>query len=89
MKIKEKASIIKRLQIVQGHLEKVRKMMEENNYCIDILHQSSAVQAALAEIDSLILRNHLNTCVISSIKRGKSKDVVNDIMSVFKNRKKL
>ena len=79
-----KDQIVKRLKIAEGHLRKVTSMMENNVYCIDVLHQSQAVQAALKEIDNLILQNHLNTCVADSIKKGKSKEVIKEIMSVFK-----
>ena len=79
-----KNQVVKRLKIAEGHLRKVTSMMENNVYCIDVLHQSQAVQAALKEIDNLILQNHLNTCVADSIKKGKSKEVIKEIMSVFK-----
>ena len=79
-----KSKIIRRLQIAEGHLKKVREMLEKNAYCIDVLHQSQAVQAALKEIDSLILHNHLNTCVVDAIKKGRSKEVIDEIMAVLK-----
>jgi len=63
-------------------------MVEKDEYCIDILHQSQAVEAALKEINSLILNNHLNTCVVDSIKKGKSKEVINEVMAVFKRNQK-
>ncbi|OGG14812.1 hypothetical protein A2963_04405 [Candidatus Roizmanbacteria bacterium RIFCSPLOWO2_01_FULL_40_13] len=81
-------SIISRLKITEGHLKKVREMVEKDEYCIDILHQSQAVEAALKEINSLILNNHLNTCVVDSIKKGKSKEVINEVMAVFKRNQK-
>ena len=84
----DKNQIIKRLKIVQGHLNKVTSMMVDDVYCIDILHQTSAIESALKEIDNLILQNHLNTCVIDSIKKGKSKEVINEIMNIFKRGKK-
>ncbi len=80
-------SVLNRLNIAQGHLKKVIRMVETGQYCIDILHQSQAVQASLKEIDNLILINHLNTCVVDAIKKGKSKKVISEIMTVF-NRKK-
>lgn len=83
-----KSSIINRLKIAEGHLKKIREMVEKNAYCIDVLHQSQAVEAALKEIDSLILSNHLNTCVVESIKKGKSKEVIDEVMAVFKKSQK-
>lgn len=81
-------SIINRLKITEGHLKKIREMVEENAYCIDILHQSQAVEAALKEINTLIFNNHLNTCVVDSIKKGKSKEVIAEVMAVFKRSQK-
>lgn len=79
--------IVNRLKIAEGHLKKVREMVEKGAYCIDVLHQSQAVEAALKEIDSLILSNHLNTCVVDAIKKGDSKEVIGEVMAVFKKTK--
>lgn len=84
----DKSSIINRLKIAEGHLKKVREMVEKDAYCIDVLHQSQAVEAALKEIDSLILNNHLKTCVIDSIKKGKSRSAIDEVIAVFKRSRK-
>lgn len=76
--------ITHRLKISQGHLKKVIQMAEANYYCIDILHQSQAVQKALKETDNLILENHLKTCVSDAIRKGKDKQAISEIMEVFK-----
>ena len=76
--------ILHRLQIAQGHLAKVLKMVEAGEYCIDVIHQSQAVQRALQEADSVILENHLKTCASDAIKNGKSKEAVAEIMNVFR-----
>jgi DNA-binding FrmR family transcriptional regulator len=73
-----------RLKIARGHLDKVLKMVENDEYCIDIIHQSQAVQSALKQIDNLILENHLNTCVIDHIKNGESSKSIAEIMKVIK-----
>lgn len=63
-------------------------MLEKDAYCIDILHQSQAVEAALKEIDALILKNHLNTCVIDAIKKGRAKEAIEEIMAVVRRSQK-
>lgn len=78
--------IIHRLKIAKGHLEKVLQMVEEDCYCIDVLHQSGAVQKALKETDALLLENHLNGCVADAIKNGRSKEAITEIMNVFKKK---
>lgn len=84
----EKERILHRLKITQGHLRNVYQMVDQNKYCIDILHQSQAVQKALSETDHVILENHLNTCVVGAIKKGESKKVINEIMEVMENKRR-
>ena len=76
-------SIIHRYKIASGHLKKVIKMVEGSDYCIDIVHQSLAVQAALKKADQLVLKNHLETCVSDSIKKGEGKKAIGEIMEVI------
>lgn len=76
-----------RLKITRGHLNKVIEMLENDAYCIDILHQSQAVQKALKEIDNLILENHLNTCAADAIQKGEKEKAIAEVMEVFRKRK--
>lgn len=76
--------ILHRLKISQGHLKKVIKMAEDDEYCIDIIHQSQAVQRALEEVDALMLENHLKTCVVDHIKMGKAQKSTQEIIEIFK-----
>jgi DNA-binding FrmR family transcriptional regulator len=79
-----KERITHRLKIAQGHLKKVIEMIEADEYCIDVLHQSQAVQKALKETDNVILENHLKTCVSDAIKNGESEKAIHEIMQVVK-----
>jgi DNA-binding FrmR family transcriptional regulator len=81
-----KKSIVHRLQIAKGHLEKVISMVEKDAYCIDTVHQSLAVQAALKKADELILENHLNTCVADSIRKGQDENVIGEVMEVLRKK---
>ena len=78
--------ILHRLRISKGHLEKVIKMIEEDKYCIDVLHQSQAVQAALKETDGAVLENHLPTFLSHSIKSGNQEEAIAEVMEVFKKK---
>jgi DNA-binding FrmR family transcriptional regulator len=77
---------LKRLKIIDGHLRGVIRMMEEDSYCIDIIRQIQAIQAALNKVSTGILENHLNSCVTTAI-RGKSPSererVLKEITDVF------
>jgi len=59
---------LKRLKIVEGHLHGVVRMMEEEAYCIDVIRQIQAVQAALNKVSAAILENHLDSCVTTAIR---------------------
>jgi len=79
-----KGDILHRLKIVEGHLKKVIKMVEDGNYCIDILNQSLAVQRALKKIDEKILENHIKTCVKEAFdKNGKGEKAIEELMKVL------
>jgi DNA-binding FrmR family transcriptional regulator len=75
-----------RLKTVEGHLRGIQRMMAEDAYCIDIIHQIQAVQSALNHISSSILENHLHTCVTTAI-RGEDpaerERVLHEISEVF------
>lgn len=81
-----KKKILHRLQIARGHLEKVISMVETGVYCIDVVHQSIAIQAALKKADEAVLENHLKTCVADSIRQGKDKDVISEVMRVIEKK---
>ena len=78
--------IIHRLKIAKGHLEKVIKMIEEDSYCIDVLHQMQAVESGLKETGNVVLENHLKTCVSDAISKGKKDEAIVEIMEVFKKK---
>lgn len=78
-----KERVIHRLKIARGHLEKVIKMAEADEYCIDVIHQSQAVQKALKEADNLVLEQHLKCCTEADIKSGQSEKAIKEIMEVF------
>ncbi len=80
--------ILHRLKISKGHLQKIITMVEKDSYCIDVLHQSQAVQKALEETDTLILENHLRTCVVDNIKKGNVDISTKEIIKIFKRGRK-
>ncbi|KKQ29858.1 MAG: hypothetical protein A3H17_01675 [Candidatus Levybacteria bacterium RIFCSPLOWO2_12_FULL_37_14] len=79
--------ILHRLKIARGHLNKVIRMIEEDCYCIDVLHQMQAVGSAISETEGVVLENHLRTCALDSIRKGKQEEAIKEIMTVFKKNK--
>ena len=75
-----------RLKIAKGHLEKVIKMIESDEYCIDVMHQLQAVESGLKETGNVLLENHLKTCVADAISQGKTDESIAEIMQVFKKK---
>lgn len=72
------------MQIIQGQLKGLAKMVEEEKYCVDIITQSSAIKEALSGVEDLILENHLSTHVLQQIKGGKEQKAVAEILKVYK-----
>jgi DNA-binding FrmR family transcriptional regulator len=83
---------LKRLKIVEGHMRGVIRMMDEDAYCIDVIRQIQAVQAALNKISAGILEDHLNSCVTTAI-RGEDpaerERVLKEITGVFETATKV
>jgi CsoR family transcriptional regulator, copper-sensing transcriptional repressor len=78
--------VLKRLKIVEGHLKGVVRMVEEDAYCIDVIRQIQAVEAALNKVSSQILENHLNSCVTTAIRGddlAERERVLKEITDVF------
>lgn len=78
--------IIHRLKIAKGHLGKVIAMVEEDTYCIDVMHQMQAVENGLKETGNLLLENHLKSCVANAISKGKTNEAIAEIMEVFRKK---
>ena len=79
-----KENVMHRLLISKGHLDKVIQMLADGEYCIDIIHQSQAVQAALKKVDEIVLENHLKTCVLESSGKKRHKEILLEVMEVVK-----
>jgi len=77
---------LRRLKTIEGHLKGVIRMVEEDAYCIDVIRQIQAVDAALNKVSTQILENHLNSCVIDAIRSDNPKErekVLKEITEVF------
>jgi CsoR family transcriptional regulator, copper-sensing transcriptional repressor len=72
------------LKVAAGHLEGVRRMVEQDAYCIDLMKQVSAVQGTLQRVQRIFLRNHLSSCVSEAIKNGMGESVIDQLMTSLK-----
>jgi len=78
-----------RLKIAAGHLEGVRRMVDDDTYCVDLMKQLSAVQASLEKVQQIFLRNHLSTCVSDAIQEGMGEEIIDELMGALKFNKSL
>jgi DNA-binding FrmR family transcriptional regulator len=78
-----KAESLKRLNYIEGHLSGVRKMLESDQYCVDILKQTYAVRRAIEKLEGILLEGHLHTCVVEGIKGGREDAVVAELRDLY------
>lgn len=85
-------SALKRLRNVEGHIRGIERMVENEEYCIDVIRQIQAVQAALNKVSTIILAEHLHSCLITAV-RGEDPDererVLKEIVDVFETATKV
>ena len=72
---KEYKNLLARLNRVEGQVRGVKKMLEEDRYCIDILVQVSAITSALNAFNKELLTEHIETCVVNDIREGRETKV--------------
>jgi len=72
-----------RLRRIEGQIQGVRRMVEEGKYCVDIMLQISAIQGALEQVSKLLMAQHIETCVIDSVKAGSDRERTRKIAEVI------
>lgn len=79
---------LRRLKIIEGQVRGLQKMILDDTYCIDIISQASAVKEALSGVEDVLLENHLSTHVIEQIKSGDEHKATEEILKVYKLKRK-
>ena len=79
----DKKQILNRLASIEGHLKGIRKMVEEDQYCVDIVKQSYAVERALKAFESALLEGHLASCVPTGFKEGRDQEMIRELGELF------
>ena len=75
--------ILRRIAYIEGHLNGVRRMIESDQYCVDVLKQTYAVRRAIEKMEALILENHLQGCVVQGIKNGREDAVIGELVDLY------
>ena len=73
-----------RLKVAAGHLKSVQRMVDEERYCVDVMKQLAAVQASLTQVQQVMLKNHLSTCVSDAIRAGNGAPLIEELLTALK-----
>lgn len=79
----DRSEVLKRMNYIDGHLSGIRKMIESDQYCVDILRQTYAVRKAIEKMEALILADHLKSCVPEGIKDGREEAVIEELIQLY------
>ena len=83
-----KAKVVRRLKLLEGQVRGLQKMVENDTYCIDVITQTSAVKQGLSNVEDMLLESHLGHCVIHQIQSGQTKKAKEEIIKVYKLKRK-
>ena len=71
------------MSYIEGHLAGIRKMLDEDKYCVDVLKQTYAVRRAIEKMESLLLEGHLKSCVVEGIRSGRAEEIVEELKDLY------
>lgn len=83
-----KEKLLRRLKIIDGQVRGLQEMVEKDVYCIDVITQTSAVKSALSGVEDTLMEGHLGTCLIHKIQKGKAKEATEEILKVYRLKRK-
>ena len=78
-----KSDALKRLSYIEGHLNGIKRMVAEGQYCVDILKQTYAVRKAIERLEARLLEGHLRNCVPKGIAEGATEQIVSELMALY------
>jgi CsoR family transcriptional regulator, copper-sensing transcriptional repressor len=85
---KNKVKVIRRLKLIEGQARGLQKMVENDTYCIDVITQTSAVKQGLSNVEDILLENHLRSCVSKQVTTGQVGKTTDEILKVYKLKRK-
>ncbi|HRI05929.1 MAG TPA: metal-sensing transcriptional repressor [Candidatus Dojkabacteria bacterium] len=78
-----KEKLTHRIKIIEGHIKAIKNMIENDEYCVDIVLQSLAVQKSLKGMDMQIIEDHLKSCVADQIKNGEEQKAIKELLDIY------
>jgi DNA-binding FrmR family transcriptional regulator len=79
----QQSDVLKRLAYIEGHIKGIRKMVEADQYCVDILKQTYAVKRAIDKLEGLMMQSHLNGCVREGFHDGRDVEIIKELNELF------
>jgi len=83
MELDTKTDVLKRLNFIEGHLAGIRRMVDADKYCVDVLKQTFAVRRAIEKMEAIMLSGHLHTCVVEGIREGREDAVLAELSELY------
>ncbi|MFW6174267.1 MAG: metal-sensitive transcriptional regulator [Chloroflexota bacterium] len=83
MDAESREDALRRLSYIDGHISGVRKMIENDRYCVDILKQTFAIRRAIESLESMLLEGHLHSCVVEGVQGGREEQVLQELMELY------
>ena len=74
---------LRRLSYIEGHLAGIRKMIQEDRYCVDVIKQTHAVRRAIEKLEHVLLEGHLQHCVPAGIKGDREHEVISELLDLY------
>ncbi|HEX5825939.1 MAG TPA: metal-sensitive transcriptional regulator [Candidatus Limnocylindrales bacterium] len=81
---KDKAQLVRRLSRIEGQVRGIARMIEREEYCVDILQQTAALRAAVDAVSILVLEDHVQGCVRTAAERGEADKYVDEVLDVVR-----
>ena len=88
MNAEHKKKVLSNLNRIEGQVRGLKRLVEEDAYCIDIITQAQAAKSAISSVEDRLLKEHLLTCAVTQVKKNDTKTMVDEVMKVYQIAKK-
>jgi DNA-binding FrmR family transcriptional regulator len=81
---RDRAQLLRRLSRIEGQVRGISRMIEREEYCVDILQQTSALRAAVDAVSLLVLEDHVQGCIRTASEQGEVQQYVDEVLDVVR-----
>lgn len=79
----DKKNLLTRLKKIEGQVQGIQRMLQEDKYCVDVLIQIAAVRAALDKVGIILFENHTRNCLVKALEEGRQEEMVDELIQVL------